>query len=195
MRLILTQGSSESLEIEADDNILPEIESVVTNGELIVRFKDGFGGIRLLNTSPIIVRVSAIQVNGVDISGGGRLDSTGPIQTSQLALNFSGGSQGIMTDLQAETLFVNMSGGSRMELAGNDTEQTISLSGGSNYQAGDLQSQTTTLDMSGGGKATLWVTETLNVDLSGGANASYYGSPMINQNLSGGSSLQSLGEK
>jgi hypothetical protein len=195
MRLILTQGNSESLEIEADDNLLPEIESVVTDGELIVRFKDSFGGVRLLNTSPIIVRVSAIQINGVDISGGGRMESTGPVQTSQFALDISGGSQGAMDDLQAETLSAEISGGSRIELVGNVAEQTISLSGGSNYLAGDLQSQTATLDMSGGGRATLWVTEILNVDLSGGANASYYGSPMINQSLSGGSHLQSLGEK
>ena len=195
MRLILTQGDSESLEIEADDNLLPEIESVVTNGKLIVRFKDSFGGIRLLNTSPIIVRVSAIQINGVDISGGGRLDSTGPIQTSGLVLDVSGGSRGLIDNLQAETLSLEMSGGSRMELIGSVADQTISLSGGSNYLAGELQSQTATLDMSGGGRATLWVTEILNVDLSGGANASYYGNPMINQSLSGGSHLQSLGEK
>jgi hypothetical protein len=195
MRLILTQGNSESLEIEADDNLLPEIESVVTNGTLIVRFKDSFSGIRLFNTSPIIVRVSAIQVNGVDVSGGGRLDAAGPIQTSGLTMDFSGGSRGLMGKLQADTLSVDMSGGSRMELAGSTAEQNISLSGGSDYLAGDLQSQAATLDMSGGGRATLWVTEIFNVDLSGGSVASYYGSPSINQNLSGGSHLQSLGEK
>lgn len=195
MRLIITQGESESLEIEADDNLLPEIESVVTNGQLIVHFKDSFSGIRLFNTNPILVKVGAIQVNGVDISGGGRLESTGPIQTSRLTLDFSGGSRGQLDNLQADTLSVDLSGGSRMDLTGSVAEQSISLNGGSDYLAGDLQSQTASLDMSGGGRATLWVTEILNVDLSGGANASYYGSPTINQNLSGGSALQSLGEK
>lgn len=195
MRLILTQGSNESLEIEADDNVLPEIESVVTNGTLIVRFKDSLNGIRLLNTSPIRVRVSAIDVNGIDISGGGRLESTGPIETPQLALNLSGGSRGTLGNLQTEMLSIELTGGSKIELAGSVAEQTISLNGGSDYLAGELQSQTATLNMSGGGRATLWVTETLNADLSGGANAAYYGSPMVNQNLSGGSHLQSLGEK
>lgn len=195
MHLILTQGASESLEIEADDNLLPEIESFVTNGRLVVRFKDNFSGIRLFNTNPIRVKVSAPELVGVEISGGGRLEAAGPIQTTQMALDFSGGSRGVLDNLQADKLAVDLSGGSRIELSGISPDQTISLSGGSDYLAGDLQSRTTTLKMSGGGRATVWVTETLNADLSGGANASYYGNPMINQDLSGGSRLQSLGEK
>jgi hypothetical protein len=195
MHLILTQGASESLEIEADDNLLPEIESRVTNGTLVVGFKNDFGGIRLFNTSPIRVKVSAPELVGVDISGGGQLEAAGPIQTSQMALDFSGGSRGVLDNLQADKLAVDLSGGSRIELSGISPDQTISLSGGSDYLAGNLQSQTTTLDMSGGGRATVWVTDTLNANLSGGATASYYGNPMINQELSGSSRLQSLGEK
>ncbi len=57
MRLSLTQGQQESLEIEAEDNILPEIVSTVEGGILTIRFKDRTGGMSISATKPIVVRV------------------------------------------------------------------------------------------------------------------------------------------
>src|SRR3990172_801597 len=45
MQLILSQGETESLEIEAEDNILPEIVSEVIGSRLSVRF-DNPGGFK-----------------------------------------------------------------------------------------------------------------------------------------------------
>jgi hypothetical protein len=91
MQLELTQGQEETLDIEADDNILPEIVSTVSGRKLAVRYKNepGLGGYR--PSQPVRVRVSVIDIRAITVSGGGRLEAE-PIATSDISIDLSGGS-------------------------------------------------------------------------------------------------------
>ncbi|MCE7989125.1 MAG: DUF2807 domain-containing protein [Caldilinea sp. CFX5] len=212
MQLVLTQGDDVQLTLAGDDNILPEIETIVRRGTLTVRYRTNFGRLNLRLNRPVIVNLQMPTIHGVTISGGGSLE-TERLETDRITFEFSGGSQGTINDLQAEnanlstsgggevtidhidldTLNLDMSGGGRTTIAGGAiTNQRISLSGGSHYDGVAVEGETATLDVSGGAAASVWAAERLVVQASGGSQVEYTGNPAIEQELSGGSELRAV---
>lgn len=212
MKLVLTQGDDIQLQLEADDNILPEIETIVRSGTLTVRFRSNWGPFNFRLSQPVTVYLQMPTIHGVTISGGGSLTME-RLATDRVALEFSGGSQGTIKTLQAQavdlstsgggqttidtldvdTLDLEVSGGGRVTLNGGTvTNQRVTASGGSRYHAAAVEGEIATLDVSGGGEAKVWVTETLRVEASGGSQVEYTGNPALDQQLSGGSRLRAV---
>lgn len=210
MKLVLTQGEQEKLTIEAEDNVLPEIDTVVNEDRLVVRFHSNVRLLSLHLHRPVIVRLQMKTIHGVSISGGGSLE-TEHINTDHIMMDFNGGSHAMIGDLQAantelvtsgggsvmidsltaDTLHVNANGGGHVTIhAGNVVEQQVTASGGSHYDALDVRCESARIDVGGGSNANVWVTETLNVRASGGSHVEYRGDPSIDHHLTGGSGLQ-----
>lgn len=192
MELYLSQGSSESLEIEAEDNILPELVSSVHGGVLEIGFRDQYPEAVYLTSKPIRVYVTMIEVTGIEVSGGGDLFAE-TIDAGELVVRLSGGSDAQIDQLSADNLEIDVTGGGDVEIAGQVIEQQLFSSGGSSYTADELESDQAVMYVSGGGHATVWVNEKLSVDASGGSKIAYYGEPRLTSESSGGSSLNSLG--
>lgn len=194
MQLTLTQGEPTTVELEADDNILPEIETLVSGDRLIVRFRQRISLWTSMRT-PIQVYVTMPTISAVEVSGGGAV-TAGTIQSDAFQLTLSGGSHADVDELQVTALRADLSGGARATIgAGVATEQTVDASGGSHYLAEDLQSEQAILEISGGSRARVWASERLVVNASGGSDVAYYGRPNVDQDISGGSDLDSLGER
>ena len=194
MWLYLTQGDQESLRIEAEDNILPLITSRVSGDQLVVRVDQANRGRIFSSTGPINVYVTMIDVNRVEISGGGRLE-TESLVSDGFNLEVSGGGRVNIGSLQTDRFQVNLSGGSHAEISGQVDEMDLTVSGGGGIEAEDMQCRTALIDMSGGGNGTIWVTERLDATLSGGSRMSYYGNPQVSDSISGGGSLRPLGDR
>lgn len=193
MQLTLTQGEPTTVELEGDDNILPEIETLVSGDRLIVQFRQRIG-LWTRTRTPIQVFVTMPTISGVEVSGGGAV--TAPtIESNAFQLTLSGGSQADLDELQVTELRADLSGGAHATIvAGTVTTQMVDASGGSHYLAEDLQSEQANLDISGGSEARVWASESLVVDASGGSEVAYYGRPNVDQDVSGGSDLNALGE-
>lgn len=152
MHLLLSQGNSESLEITADDNLLPEIESAVTNGELVVRYKNRFGGIRYEPTSPVQVRVIAMQLSGINLPGGGWMQAE-PLAAEEISLDLSGGGHARLAGLDTEQLQIAILGGGALVIEQlQTTVARASLGTGSHLEINALVGQKLNLESSGGGQ-------------------------------------------
>lgn len=212
MQLLLTQGEPEQLTIEAEDNIIPEIETIVSDKTLTVRFRQQLGSLSYILSKPVTIRLQMPTIHGIALSGGSKLE-TAQIAGEQATLEFSGGSSGEIDELlvsdvtintsggdtvnvgaiTAEMLNVTMSGGSKITIgAGSVTEQYVTASGGSDYDAAGVQSQVATVTMSGGGEAKVAVSESLQAEASGGSRVEYSGNPSVTQNASGGGEVRSV---
>ncbi len=194
MELILSQASQESLEIEAEDNIIAEIETRVVGDTLEVGYIEQYPETAYWPTKPIRLFLSVEVVREIDISGGGELDAF-EIETDSFDLHLSGGSDAEIDALNVDDFDLDVSGGGDVKVSGQVNEQRIELSGGSSYEASELVSEQAVINVSGGGNAEIWVTDSLDVNASGGSSVSYYGQPIVNSNSSGGSSVISLGSK
>ena len=192
MELYRTQGNSEALRIQADDNFLEEIETRVVNGKLEIGYRQATN-VSYRPSQPVRLYLSVVGLQAVSVSGGGLFD-TESLSSSKFRLDLSGGSDAVVGDFDMDDLYVNISGGGNIIVAGSVEDAKIDLSGSSGFDGGDLEIQYLTISCSGGGNATVWVEDSLDADLSGGSALEYYGHPdILRQDLSGGSNLESLG--
>ena len=188
-RIELTQGSSTSLEVEAEENIINALKIETTGNKLHIGMKRGY--FNIVPTRDIIFRLTVTDLDKIDLTGAGAVvcDS---FETEKLSIESSGlGS--IDMDIVAEDFEVSISGAGKVSMAGKVDTQKISISGVGNYSAKDLVSRVCEIDISGAGKAGVNVTETLDITMSGVGNIEYVGNPSISQNISGvGGTIKSV---
>ena len=199
-RLIITQGDSESISIETDDNLMEYIETKVEGNTLEIGFTEdalfssGRGQKALDPTDGFIFRITVISLEGISVSGAADIEVE-KLKTNQLDISLSGAGQVSIDDLNADHLSVLVSGAGDVDLAGIVETQVIRMSGFGRYQAFDLESQEADVTISGAGGANVWATESLDVSISGAGDVKYYGSPSVTPNISGVGRIQSQGDK
>ncbi len=189
--LILEQGEQESLEIEAEDNIIAVIETEVRGDTLHIGVKDNR---TLRPTEPIRFYLTMQEIAGLEISGSGNITAD-DVVSDRLTLRINGSGDIDIGSLTAESLSVEINGAGNVDVAGRATRQTIEISGSGNYRAGDLESEEVEVDVNGSGETAVWANQTLRVDISGSGDVSYYGRPTINQEINGSGNMNSLGAR
>ena len=190
--LIITQGDSEALKIEAEDNLLPLIESEVRGGTLYLGFKPNTGSVS--PTQPIKYYLNVKNINGIDLSGSGSVQAD-TLKAGSISFTCSGSGNIAVKTLTADALNYNLSGSGSTSLGGIVGQQSVQISGSGSYLAADLDSQQATVILTGSGNMTIWATDSLNITISGSGSVNYYGKPILNQNISGSGKITSLGDK
>jgi hypothetical protein len=190
-RVIITQGNTESLTLETDDNLMPYIVTEVRGSTLYLEFARGMN---LVPSETITFRVGLIDLMSVNCAGGATFEIES-LDTDSLDFTLSGGAQVQIDWLIATNLDINVSGAADLFLAGQIDTQAIQFEGFGRYDASELESQEATVRISGAGEVRLWVHESLDIEISGAGSVSYYGSPTLSQSISGAGSVNALGEK
>ena len=214
MELNLTQGVSEALEIEADDNFMPEIVTKVVNGKLTIAYQDTTN-VSYRPSQPVRLYLTVVDLREVAISGGGKLNME-TFASDRFELQLSGGSDAVLGELVSDQFNLNISGGGDIEAGSIKADRVMfDLSGGSDAAIKMLDGESLTLDMSGGGKAVIdGIVGESKIDLSGGSsldgqdlesrdtvfscsgggNSTIWVSGTLEADLSGGCSLQYYGQ-
>jgi hypothetical protein len=186
----ILQGDKESLEIEAEDNVLPHILAKVEDGTLHISFDRK----TVVPTKPIKFTLSMRDVRGLETQGVSNI-SADAIKTDRLKLGISGTGNIHIRDLQAERVDSSVSGAGSLEIEGRVDTQVVNMSGAGNYDGEDLESKTADVTITGLGKVVIWATSDLSVVISGTGGVDYYGSPQVVQQISGLGRLKHMGNK
>lgn len=177
----LSLGPSISLAVEADDNVLPHLETEVIDGTLSLRQAKG---VRLAKTLPIVYTVVAPMLELLALSGAGDIYADDlSIETLELVLSGVGDMK--LRGLAVETLSVRVSGAGTLELTGSAQTQDIALSGAGSVQACALSGETVTVKLSGTGDAHVWATASLEAKVSGVGAVRYRGEPLLTKRVTG----------
>lgn len=161
----IEQGETESLTIEADDNVLPVLTSEVNDSVLELGTKPRT---TVRTRNPIRYRVTLKDLTSIELSGSGSVSGA---------------------DLQVNALRVDISGSGTMNLAGVADQQEVEMSGSGQYGAAELLSRSVTIEISGSGNATVAASDQLRVEISGSGTVAYSGEPTIDQSISGSGRL------
>lgn len=177
-KIILTQGEPASLTVEADKDLLPEIETEVRGSTLYLDIKNRSWRKShwLGSDNDIKYYVTTPKIQGVSVSGSGSLEAE-KIKTNKLKISISGSGVIELGKLNAKDLRVSISGSGDCRLAGKVGAQDISISGSGSCDARNLRSDETTIRVSGSGNATVWVERDINVGISGSGAVEYKGNP------------------
>lgn len=192
--LTLVQGNSESLVIEAEDNILARIRTEVKNGVLTIGFDRENWQDLVRPTKPIKYTLAFKNLKSLALTGAGSAQAES-LNADALDLSITGAGNINIESLQVNSLEVNLGGAGNIHLAGTAASQKVTLGGLGNYGCGDLQSKTARITLTGAGSATVWAADTLDVTITGAGNVGYYNSPKITKNITGLGVLNSLGDK
>jgi len=191
INLIIEQTGSESLKIEAEDNIVPKIITKVTNGKLNIMYKPWTLDFIGINTSmPINVYLNVSDLNTISLSSGSTLNCK-ELNTEKLKVNLNSGASGEIK-VKVKELDTALTSGSTLKVQGDAGKQEVKLSSGVTYDAENLVSKIAEVKVSSGAAATLNVSDSLDVNISSGGSVKYIGSPRIISNISSGGSLENL---
>lgn len=187
--LTILQSDEESLEIQAEDNLIKHLESVVRGGKLYIGAKNQYA---LIPTKDIQYTLKVKNIRQLEVSGLGYVYCS-QLNADTIKIISSGSSQLKFDSLVSQNLFVEIDGAGIFKINGVTEKQNIFVSGAGAYDAGNLRSQNAEIEISGAGSATLWVESSLEVKLSGATSLRYYGKPIIKKNVSGISRIEELG--
>ena len=164
--LHIEQTGTESLTIEADADVLPQLTSNVSHGVLQLGVAPGT---TVTTNRPVVYRLTVAALDSIAVSGRG--DVT-------------------LSNLRADRLAVEVDGAGGATLAGTVGAQTVTISGTGHYDGEDLQSADATVTIGGAGKAVVRVSDRLDARVSGVGSVEYIGDPHVTKHTSGVGSVQ-----
>ncbi|MCO6511267.1 MAG: DUF2807 domain-containing protein [Aridibacter famidurans] len=160
----IVAGKEQSVEVEADDNLLPLIKTRIDGETLRIESEK-----RYSTRSRLTIRITTPNIERVDLSGA---------------------SNAVISNIGNEELVLDLSGASRVKVSGKTGSLTLDMSGASKIDAGELSADKVSVDGSGASRATVNVSKDLIADLSGASKVRYMGSPSnVQKKTSGGSSV------
>lgn len=187
--VVITQGERESLLIEAEEDVLPRIQTDVIDGRLVIgvkgdwlnRLSVGFGQ---LSSGPVRFMLQVRQLTGLEVLGAGKMRAE-RLDAPDLALLLSGAGSIEIGGLHGGDLKVNLSGAGKIELEGSAESQEVELSGTGSYQALRLETARGKVHVSGVGGAAVNVSGELDVRISGLGGVQVKGEPRLQTSISG----------
>ena len=186
--IVLRQGKTEAVTIDAPAELLPRIRTVVQDRILYIdvsqerRLSDWTHMFGARQTPRITV--DFIQLERLEAGGAIKLFADA-LRANELRFDFSGASTVRIGNLQASRLHLEGSGATKVELTGKVGVQVVDLSGAGSYLARGLESDRAEVHVSGAGKAFVNANTSLAVEISGAGLVEYSGNPKLEQDISG----------
>lgn len=178
----LTQGSTTSVKMEGEENILSHINMEVRNGVLNI---DTEHGLWLESHKEVKIYITAPSYSSLSTSGAGNMTSQTKITNdSKLELSCSGDG-GMKLEVDAPEITVGVSGAGDIELAGEAKKLNVDVSGAGHIKAYGLKTEESDLQLSGAGSIEVFCSVKLNATLSGIGEIHYKGNPEVTKNVSG----------
>lgn len=193
-RIIVTQGSETSLNVEADDNLLGYIDTQVESGTLEIKAERDGRSYNLDPSDEIVYRIGVVDLTELAVFGLADVEA-GALTVDDLELRVAGRADVAIDALTADRLDVEVPGSADLVIAGVVPDQRVDWIGAGTYDGTDLQSEQTTVSLIGAASVDLWVTESLDVSITGAGTVQYYGTPEVDQSVTGVGSVRSLGAK
>ncbi len=186
----LRQGAENIVEIQAEDNLLPQISTQVSSGTLIIKTDVDDWKTRVNPSKPVKVALTAKNLKQIALSAPvGTLEMQG-WQADALKLVLDGGAQARLNGIQVDLLDSVLSGAGDIRVTGTAQEMKLLLSGLGNFDGSGLQSTRATIELSGMGNATVRVEEELAAKITGAGSIEYFGSPRVQQSVSGAGAVK-----
>lgn len=200
--LVVRQGAQQSVQVQADDNLLPLLETVVEparNGgsTLKVRWKreGGWGGSwnsgwnRVQPRTKVLVTVVVPTLTSVAVAGSGdvRVET---LNTPSFQLSLSGSGDARLQGLNTEDLSVRVSGSGDVAGQGSATRLKISIAGSGDVRLAEMRSDEVSVSIAGSGDAAVNAQKALSVSIAGSGDVSYTGEPQVKSSVAGSGSVR-----
>jgi len=186
--LKLTIGSKHTAKIQADDNVLPQIETVVKRGELTISIKG------IVTESTIQIDLIMENVSKINVNSAGSLLVASDLNQDNLELKIIGAGN-IQVNADSKFIFSKIIGSGRIDIKGNADMHEIELSGSGTLDAFNLNTDKSKIKIVGEGIANVNVIDNLEITVTGpfgNGNIQFKGSPKIKADINGLANILSV---
>jgi Putative auto-transporter adhesin, head GIN domain len=148
-----------SFEIEADDNIVPLVQTEVKNGVLRVSTTKGYS-----SNGGIMLRVTVPDLESVKSTGAGKFH---------------------VSDVKNDNFEIQSTGAAQVVASGQSKSVKIGSTGAGKIDAHNLRANNAEIRVTGAAAVDVYATDELDVTVSGAGRVTYSGNPKVNKHVSG----------
>jgi hypothetical protein len=178
IELILVQGNEETVAVSANTiELRDNIRTVVEGGVLKIYFDQKFYK-KNYNNRRLKAYVSAIKLDGLEISSGALVKTEGSLKSPGLTMRVSSGAV-FKGEVEVNDLDVDQSSGSIVNISGKAEKLKVEGSSGSMFNGYELETETSDADISSGGHIKITVNKELSAEATSGGAISYQGKGVI----------------
>ena len=195
--LVVRQGAQQSVQVQADDNLLSMLETLVESGRngstLKVRWKrdSGWGSGRqnMQTRSKVLITVVMPKLSAVAVAGSGdvRVET---FTTPALQLSLSGSGDARLNGLTTDELSVRVSGSGDVSGNGSAAKVKISIAGSGDVRLAEMRADDVSVAIAGSGDAAVNAQKALTVNIAGSGDVSYTGDAQVKSSVAGSGSVR-----
>jgi len=163
----------QSVTLEADDNILPLIETVVEGDTLVVQVKGSCS-----TKNPERARIAVKALAGLNVDSGASIRVVS-VHCDNLDLTASSSGSISVKQLQANALSVAVSSSGKVTVGGKAERQRIEASSSGMYDGQRLASRTAEVQCSSSGSILVQASDELSGEVSTAGKVEYLGEPRV----------------
>ena len=183
--LYLSQGGAYSVKVEAQQNIIDNLETEVSGGTLKIGFDKPASSIESLKFF-----VTLPSLSGVSLAGSADVTGDSPFTGLENVDLEIAGSGNVRLNLEAKAVDISIAGSGDIELEGTADGIEANIMGSGSVKAGSLSVRTAEVNIAGSGDCTIDATEQLEVNIAGSGNVYYLQSPEVERSIAGSGSVE-----
>ncbi|MEZ5043093.1 MAG: head GIN domain-containing protein [Saprospiraceae bacterium] len=169
-KVILTQGNTQKVTIQGQQNIIDLIEKEVDDDSWDIGFGNNYN---VRNYEKLIINITMPNFEKLAIAGAGEIESNGPFNNLGNVKMAIAGSGDIDISGAAKGVKIEIAGSGRVDLA-------------------DLSSGDCDVEIAGSGDCKVNVSGDLEVSIAGSGSVAYKGQPRLSTSIAGSGSVRSL---
>ncbi len=188
----ITQASSYSVNITADDNFFDYIEASKAGDTLTISLKSGYNYRPLWPWTKLTLKaeITMPELHELELSGGTHGTLEGFSSSHEFVVLLSGASSLNGDFTTTEDAQFTVSGASSAELEGAANDLTVNVEGASRLELSDFSVHNARVTLGGASRATVNLDGRLDGDVSGASHLLYMGNPTaVEVHTSGGSTV------
>jgi hypothetical protein len=185
--VVLTQGPSQSVEVEAQANLVDLVTVDVSKGIWTITTSKGYS-----TDKPFIVHITSPLIDQVEVHGSGDVKSESTFAADNARLGVEG-SGDIVLAFTAKSVTADIQGSGDIKLSGSTQTLTASVEGSGDINAKNMAAETAAVSTAGSGDITVNATGSLSASIEGSGDILYRGRPAnINRSVAGSGEVRAL---
>ena len=192
IQVFVKMGNTESLRMEADEEVLASMIMEVKGNILVIRPKPSITSwAKKYEDKKIVAYVSAKTLTSLTMSGNGSIEVSGTVHAEELATTLSGsGRVSVNVDVNKVTSVISGSG--HLDIKGTADKADITMSGSSKFAGRNLKVDVLNTRMSGAGQVEIHANDSIDALISGSAQVHYSGNASVKKRVIGSGGVNKI---
>jgi len=174
---------TESLKISAGTDIANDIETIVEDGKLEIKFKNHHGWTHD-NVGKVDIYVTAKSISSLANSGSGSIKVDGALSGENVYITLSG-SGSITSSVKSGDLHATISGSGSIRLDGNSQDAKVTIAGSGELNGKEFKTVSANVVITGSGSAHFAADKSIAARIVGSGNVVYSGNASVDSKTIG----------